>query len=455
MMKLMRFDSSRELSSIKDELVSQSNTRQRIGRAGRVQKGEYFSMLPLKVKLALPLSITTEIQRSDLQSTVLQLKAMHFDAKEIIKAAPEAPDSSKIIDSITRLENIGALDSNGHLTSKGLLMSKLPMTPWISNLIIQGIIYKCLDPLLTIAAILSCDRTPFQYHPTQVIEARQYIRKNYALGSNSDQLTALNAIKYVTQRPDFDQLKASDFDQMFLKRATVQNIIKAKAQYTQILEDAGILVPSYDFDRFSSNVDYIKAIFGKSLLRNVAELAAKNVYKGKYFQMRLTGSSVNSYGAQGQEEEEDTQIEGQDKIFDEAHVNEDDSLWDFSRTSQSIVDHSSVTFAKLLVYQELHQVDRLMFMRNTSEITPLSVVLFSNSARISSGNRTEISTESGLRIGVSSFSVGKLLREFNQALIDYEDYVLTKLSDRHVNVVEGDALHDVLHQLVTNDRSAA
>lgn len=469
-MKVNRFDSTKQISSIQDELVSQSNIRQRIGRAGRVQAGEYFSMISSKVKRSLPHSITSEIQRSDLQSTVLNLKSMLLDATLILATTPEPPLSLKVIDSLVKLEGIGAIDNNGDLTTKGIIMAKLPMSPWISNLIIQGIIYKCLDPLLTIAAIISSDRSPFSMDPAQMSETRQFIRKNYAGDSNSDQITSLNAIISIFNTHEHvDRLHHSEFDRLFLKKSAVLNIQKAMSQYYDILEQTGIYSQrsDYSFNLYSKNTEYVKSIFGKCLYPNIGRLNAKNVYKGKaHRSMRLTGGSVNSYSAQCEENEnlnEDLlESEVSDIILkdtpqvtelDQKHKFEVDLIdryvWNFSLVPQPRATSTPI-FPQLLMYQELHQIESTCFMRNTSEISPLAFLLLTPS-RISnnSGNMNRESKKMIVDGWLDLELMGKTgitVNEFRVALEKYEGFVIEELQKSGgSDSVDGSELHCALN----------
>jgi len=474
-MKVMRYDSSKELSSIQDELVSQSNTRQRIGRAGRVQAGEYYSILTASVRRALPQSITTEMQRSDLQATVLQLKSMQLDASSVLANTPEPPLASKVLDSLKRLQSLGAIDSDGHLTTKGTIMSKLPITPWISNLIIQGIIYKCLDPLLTIAAIISTDRSPFSYNPAYVTEARSFIRKNYANNSNSDQLTALNAVSHAFNLfPNLERHHPSEFEGLFLKKSSLINIQKAMAQYYTILEQSGIYSSDsqYDFNTFSNNAAYVKAIFGKCLYPNAGKLCAKNVYKGNtYRPMRLTGNSVNSYGAQCEPDQviaaeeviaptatEDTipqtksEIKNQQKIAELAIVQAslDKHVWKFDSVKMTSTSNAP-TFPKLLMYQELHQIESNLFMRSTSEMSPLSYLLLTNSRIFFDSRRMDddsLFVDNWMEMIVDGKS-RNTISKFKASLLNYENVVVDKLHESGGRkAVEGSEIHDLLSTLI-------
>ena len=55
-----------------------------------------------------------------------------------------------------------ALDSNEELTALGYHLAKLPINPSIGKAILFGAVLSCLDPVLTICAVLGF-KDPFTY----------------------------------------------------------------------------------------------------------------------------------------------------------------------------------------------------------------------------------------------------------------------------------------------------
>lgn len=95
-----------------------------------------------------------EIQRTNLENTVLLLKAMgvndllNFDFMD-------PPPVQTLINSLETLYELGALDDEGLLTKLGRKMAEFPMEPQLSKMLLTSVDLKCSDEIITIVAMLS------------------------------------------------------------------------------------------------------------------------------------------------------------------------------------------------------------------------------------------------------------------------------------------------------------
>ena len=95
-----------------------------------------------------------EIQRTNLENTVLLLKAMgvndllNFDFMD-------PPPVQTLINSLETLFELGALDDEGLLTKLGRKMAEFPMEPQMSKMLLTSVDLKCSDEVITIVAMLS------------------------------------------------------------------------------------------------------------------------------------------------------------------------------------------------------------------------------------------------------------------------------------------------------------
>jgi ATP-dependent RNA helicase DHX8/PRP22 len=102
-----------------------------------------------QVETAVP-----EIQRTNLATTVLALKAMgindllNFDFMD-------APPVQTMIAAMEQLYSLGALDDEGLLTRLGRKMAEFPLEPPLSKMLMTSIALGCSDEILTIVAMLS------------------------------------------------------------------------------------------------------------------------------------------------------------------------------------------------------------------------------------------------------------------------------------------------------------
>ena len=178
---------------------------QRIGRAGRVQNGEYFSIISRERKEKLALAHKPEISRVDLQSTIIALKAIgKQDVFKFLSLAPEAPSRQNIETALDDLTELGALHRDtGHLTALGKVLSCIPVEPWVGKIIIHGILFKCLDPMITLAAAFTSSKSLFSDQSIdgkdEKSHARRFIISKFAQNSDSDHIAIINAFKDYTE----------------------------------------------------------------------------------------------------------------------------------------------------------------------------------------------------------------------------------------------------------------
>ena len=95
-----------------------------------------------------------EILRSNLSSTVLELKKLgiddlvHFDFMD-----PPAPET--MMRALEELNYLQCLSDEGDLTALGRLASQFPLDPMLAVMLIGSPAYSCSEEILTIVAMLS------------------------------------------------------------------------------------------------------------------------------------------------------------------------------------------------------------------------------------------------------------------------------------------------------------
>lgn len=179
--------------------ISQSSASQRAGRAGRVHDGHYYFVGTNHLFHSLRVTASPEFLRGDLQTTSLVAKSIVPDLSisEALQQAPEPPDDEKILAAVDSLKWLKALDENENLTSVGRILNLLPLTPAFGKLVILGVIFRCLDPLLVIAA-MGDERSIFRRGLNDDDHKKILLdRAKYAGHSTSDHLSAVNAFQAV------------------------------------------------------------------------------------------------------------------------------------------------------------------------------------------------------------------------------------------------------------------
>ncbi|CAG9464413.1 unnamed protein product [Pedinophyceae sp. YPF-701] len=150
------YDPLAGLESLLTAPISKQSAVQRAGRAGRLRPGHCFRLCTEDAfRDLLPPQSVPEMQRSELSSTVLQLKALGVDS--IMSFAWLSPPPSEcMVRALESLFALGALDRDAHVTSPlGAAMSELPTVPALARALCAASELGCGEEVVTIAAVLS------------------------------------------------------------------------------------------------------------------------------------------------------------------------------------------------------------------------------------------------------------------------------------------------------------
>ncbi|KAL8906480.1 MAG: hypothetical protein Q9207_002018 [Kuettlingeria erythrocarpa] len=169
--------------------ISQAQAKQRAGRAGRTGPGKCFRLYTEAAFQSemLPTSIP-EIQRQNLSTTILMLKAMgindllHFDFMD-------PPPPNTMLTALEELYGLSALDDEGLLTRLGRKMADFPMDPALAKALICSVDMGCSDEMLSIVSMLSV-QTVF-YRPKEKQQQADQ-KKSKFHDPHGDHLTLLN-----------------------------------------------------------------------------------------------------------------------------------------------------------------------------------------------------------------------------------------------------------------------
>jgi ATP-dependent RNA helicase DHX8/PRP22 len=169
--------------------ISQAQAKQRAGRAGRTGPGKCFRLYTEAAYQSemLPTSIP-EIQRQNLSTTILMLKAMgindllHFDFMD-------PPPTNTMLTALEELYALSALDDEGLLTRLGRKMADFPMEPALAKVLIASVDMGCSDEILSIVAMLSVQSV--FYRPKEKQQQADQ-KKSKFHDPHGDHLTLLN-----------------------------------------------------------------------------------------------------------------------------------------------------------------------------------------------------------------------------------------------------------------------
>jgi ATP-dependent helicase HrpA len=136
------------------EPVSRASADQRRGRCGRVGPGTCVRLYSQEDYLAREPFTAPEVLRTNLASVILQMKALRLGPIEDFPFI-DPPSPRLVAEGLETLRELGAIDQRGRLTETGRRMSRLPVDPRLSRLLLESVRHGVAAEGLVLAAGLS------------------------------------------------------------------------------------------------------------------------------------------------------------------------------------------------------------------------------------------------------------------------------------------------------------
>ncbi|CAH8320272.1 unnamed protein product [Eruca vesicaria subsp. sativa] len=134
--------------------ISQASANQRAGRAGRTGPGKCYRLYTESAyRNEMPPTSVPEIQRTNLGTTTLTMKAMGID-DPLSFGFMDPPQPQALISAMEQLYSLGALDEEGVLTKLGRRMAEFPLEPHLSKMLLASVDLGCSDEVLTVIAMI-------------------------------------------------------------------------------------------------------------------------------------------------------------------------------------------------------------------------------------------------------------------------------------------------------------
>ncbi|XP_046753606.1 ATP-dependent RNA helicase DHX30-like [Diprion similis] len=239
---------------IDNQWISKGNVNQRKGRAGRVQPGESYHFITKDKYESLSAFPIPEIMRAALQRIVLECKTYTLEkAAEFFSQLPEPPRTSSVQNAINELIEIGALNKNEDLTALGKRIALFPAEPRLSKAMVYAAIFECLNPILTLTALLSVDIEIF----TDSLYDKSPVRKvKIDFDPVSDHLAIAWLFEQWNMHADQDEDAAYQFcQQSQLVSARMFFLKDLKILFSQYLTRCRIMDPYVNWRSLGSNVN--------------------------------------------------------------------------------------------------------------------------------------------------------------------------------------------------------
>ena len=169
------YDPYTAVSTLQSGWAPRASERQRAGRAGRCRPGVAIHLYSRARAASLPEFALPELQRSPLDELCLQVKLLErrgfaeaASAETFLAKAAEPPPPAAVSNALRLLEAIGAItppaeegdtqqqkQRGERLTTLGRHLAALPLAPAVGKLVLYGVLFRCLDPVLTVACCLA------------------------------------------------------------------------------------------------------------------------------------------------------------------------------------------------------------------------------------------------------------------------------------------------------------
>lgn len=254
--------------------ISKASAQQRAGRAGRTRPGKCFRLYTEQAfRKELIEQSYPEILRSNLASTVLELKKLgiddlvHFDLMD-----PPAPET--LMRALEELNYLACLDDEGELTALGKLASDFPLDPSLAVMLISSPEFYCSNEILSMTALLSVPQvfTRPAAKRKQADEMKQMFSHE-----EGDHLTMLN-VYHAFKGPDAQENPKQWCHDHYLSYRALQQCDNVRMQLKRIMEREEIELVSTPFD----NKDYYTNI-RKALCTGFFMQVAKKDTSGKTY----------------------------------------------------------------------------------------------------------------------------------------------------------------------------
>ncbi|KAI9661483.1 MAG: hypothetical protein M1831_003005 [Alyxoria varia] len=265
--KLRAFNPSTGIETLTPTPISKASAIQRAGRAGRTKPGKCYRLYTEHDYNTLQEATSPEIQRSNLASTILQLKALGIDniARFDFFTSPPAELAVRALE---LLYSLGALDSYAKLTKPlGLRMAELlALEPMMAKALLNAPEHGCLSEILSIAAMTSLQGSVWFAHDGGERKASETSRRKFA-AEEGDHLTLLNVYHaFVTKgRKDAQWCKRHHLNYKSMTKA-----VSIRNQLRRYLERFGI--------------DVSESLAGAPVVEDIGERVRKCLVSGFFAQ---------------------------------------------------------------------------------------------------------------------------------------------------------------------------
>lgn len=152
--KLPWFEVETQTNSLVVAPISKASADQRSGRAGRTKPGKTYRLYSEEVFENMAEFTPPEVQRTNLMTAVIRLKALGID--NVLRFNfPSSPPRKNLLAAIELLHALDAINAKGELTPDvGMIMAEIDLEPPLVKCLIAASDMGCLEEMVTVIAML-------------------------------------------------------------------------------------------------------------------------------------------------------------------------------------------------------------------------------------------------------------------------------------------------------------
>ncbi|VDO60293.1 unnamed protein product [Schistosoma margrebowiei] len=301
------------------------------------------------------------------------LASSNISLQTVLSALPKPPSLKSSEKAIETLKEMDVLDTFEELTELGYHICDMPISPRYAKMVLFSVVLKCLDPILTIACILSYTE-PFTL-PRNAAERRDLMNVRRSLSSNSysDHMVLLRAFQF-WQKSRSEGWEKAFCQKHFISTATFEIINAIRTQLLGQLRASGFVKTKgsgdiRDLNSNSENWAVVKAAIVAGMYGNLVQVDRKNsclkIVNGNSLPVVLDPQSVIATNSNG-EEMNVNNLPCDWLVFNEAITLTDSKLHTSPESSNA--DHMALK--------------KLKIIRCVSIVSPITVALMGGSIRV-------------------------------------------------------------------------
>lgn len=259
------------IDTLKVTRVSKQQALQRAGRAGRDGDGFCYRAYTNAEYNQFPDVTTPEILRSNLATVALHLLNMNIDCSNFDFL--DAPPKNAVNSAVRQLYCLGAISSiqQPALTELGSKMSKFPLDPQYSRILLAAPSFNCVEEVINIISVLASESIFFC--PS---DRRDVAREKHAKfeAKEGDHITLLRVFRAFIKAEKQNKWCCDNF-------LNSRNLVYAQNVRHQLIELCHRL--GMQMSTCGADTEPLRQCLLTGLFNNVAELTSDNHY------MTLTG----------------------------------------------------------------------------------------------------------------------------------------------------------------------